>query len=186
MEEVFPKVFKHIEQKYLNNVYYIDDTKKVQIDASLILDKTVDILVLTHCHVDHILKAAEIKKKNPKCTIAASEEATVHIKNWDEVLLVSETGEQIEKFKVDLVLDEGAQLFTGEYKFKVIKVPGHTSGDIAIYEPSKGILFSGDCWFGADDIGRWDFPTGNLKELKASVARLKALKVNVLCPGHNY
>ncbi|MFH0869293.1 MAG: MBL fold metallo-hydrolase, partial [archaeon] len=135
---------------------------------------------------DHILKAAEIKKKNLKCTIAASEETAVHIRNWDEVTVVAMSGAQVERFKVDLVLDEGAQLFTGEYKFKIIKVPGHTSGDIAIYEPSKGILFSGDCWFGADDTGRWDLPTGNLKELKASVARLKGLKVNVLCTGHDY
>lgn len=185
MEEIYPKIFKAVEQKYLNNVYYIDDTKKVQIDAGIVLDKEVDILVLTHCHVDHILKAAEIKKRNPKCTVAASEEAAVHIKNWDEVTLANiETG--IERFRVDLILNEGAQLHTGEYKFKVLKVPGHTSGDIALYEPSKGILFSGDCWFGADDTGRWDLPTGNLKELEASVERLKGLKVNLLCSGHSY
>jgi len=186
MEQIYPNIFKAVEQKYLNNVYYIDDTKKIQIDASVMLDKPVDILVLTHAHVDHILKAAEIKKKNPKCTIAASEEAAVHIKNWDDVLVIAEAGEQVERFRVDLVLSEGAQLFTGEYKFKVLKVPGHTSGDIALYEPSKGILFSGDCWFGNDDTGRWDLPTGNLKELKASVERLKSLKVNVLCTGHSY
>ena len=185
MEQIAPKIFKVVEPKYKNNVYYVDDNRKVQIDASVVLDVPVDILVLTHCHVDHILKAAEIKKKNPKCTIAASEEAAVHIKNWDEVTLAN-TENGIERFRVDLVLSEGAQLFTGEYKFKVTKVPGHTSGDIALYEASKHILFSGDCWFGEDSTGRWDLPTGNLKELKASVARLKALKVELLCTGHSY
>jgi len=186
MEQIAPKIFKVVEPKYKNNVYYIDDNRKIQIDASVVLDVPVDILILTHCHVDHISKAAEIKKKNPRCTIAASEEAARHIKNWDEVTVVAMSGEQVEKFKVDLVLSEGAQLFTGDYKFKVIKVPGHTSGDIAVYEASKHILFSGDCWFGNDDTGRWDLPTGNLKELKASVARLKALKVDILCTGHSY
>ena len=186
MEQIYPKIFKEVEHAYQANVYYIDDSKKVQIDAGLVLDKPVDILVLTHCHLDHIAKAAEIKKRNPKCTIAASEEAAVHIKNWDEVTLVSIEGKPIERFRVDLVLSEGAQLFTGTYKLKVLKVPGHTSGDIALYEPSKGILFSGDCWFGEDSTGRWDLPTGNLKELKASVLRLKGLKVELLCTGHNY
>lgn len=186
MEQIYPKIFKSVESKYKNNVYYIDDTKKVQIDAGIVLDKPVDILILTHCHVDHIMKAAEIKKKNPRCTIAASEEAAVHIKNWDEAIVIAMSGEQVEKFRVDLVLNEGAQLFTGEYKFKVLKVPGHTSGDLALYEPSKGILFSGDCWFGEDSTGRWDLPTGNLKDLKASAARLKALKVELLCTGHSY
>ena len=181
MEEIFPKIFKIVEPNYKNNVYYIDDSKKIQIDASVVLDKPVDILILTHCHFDHTLKVAEIKRKNPNCTIAASEEAAVHIRNMDEVVV-----EPVEKFRVDLVLREGAQLFSGEYKFKILKVPGHTSGDIAVYEPAKSILFSGDCWFGGDDTGRWDLPTGNIRELKQSVAKLQALNVKLLCPGHSY
>ena len=186
MEEVAPKVFKIVEPKYKNNVYYIDDAKKIQVDASVVLDKHVDVLVLTHCHVDHIMKAAEIKRRNPNCTIAASEEAAVHIKNMDEVTLVKEAGEDVERFRVDLVLDNGAKLFTGDYKLAVLKVPGHTSGDIALYDPAKQILFSGDCWLGGDSTGRWDLPTGNLRELKQSVNMLKDLKVKVLCTGHSY
>jgi len=186
LKQIADKVFCYTEPNFKANIYYIDDTKKVQIDAGAVLDKPVDILFLTHCHVDHILKAAEIKRKNPGCTIAASEEAAVHIKNMDEVTVANQVSINVERFRVDLVLDEGAKLFLGQYKFKVMKVPGHTSGDLVLYEPTAEILFSGDCWFKGDDIGRWDLPTGNLRELKQSVARLKELKVKVLCSGHAY
>ncbi|MFH0869163.1 MAG: MBL fold metallo-hydrolase, partial [archaeon] len=70
MEQIAPKIFKISEPLFKGtfnaNVYYIDDTKKIQIDAGVVLEEPVDILILTHCHVDHILKAAEIKKKNLK------------------------------------------------------------------------------------------------------------------------
>ena len=185
-KQIADKIFCYTEPNFKANVYYIDDTKKVQIDAGAVLDKPVDILFLTHCHVDHILKAAEIKRKNPSCTIAASEEAAAHIKNMDEVTVANQVGINVERFRVDLVLGEGAKLYSGAYKFKVMKVPGHTSGDLVLYESTAEILFSGDCWFKGDDIGRWDLPTGNLRDLKQSVARLKELKVKVLCSGHAY
>jgi glyoxylase-like metal-dependent hydrolase (beta-lactamase superfamily II) len=186
LKQIADKIFCYTEPNFKANVYYIDDSKKVQIDAGAVLDKPVDILFLTHCHVDHILKAAEIKRKNPSCTIAASEEAAAHIKNMDEVTVANQVGINVERFRVDLVLGEGDKLYSGAYKFKVMKVPGHTSGDLVLYESTAEILFSGDCWFKGDDIGRWDLPTGNLRELKQSVARLKELKVKVLCSGHAY
>ena len=96
MEELFPNVFRIIEPKYSNCIYYIDDKKKVQIDAGVVLDDPIDFLILTHCHFDHIRCAAEIKKKNPNCQIAASEEATVHIKNMDEATRAQAAGEKVE------------------------------------------------------------------------------------------
>jgi len=186
MEEVFPKIFRETEPKYMANVYYIDDVKKIQIDAGLVLDKPVDVLILTHCHFDHIKYAAEIKKRNPKCEIAASEEAWVHIKNMDEVTCAYMAKENVDKFKVDIILNNGAQIMTGTYKLKVIKVPGHTSGDIALYDNQSKIMFTGDTWFGGDTTGRWDLPTGNKIELKSSIKKLMDLKITNIFAGHQY
>lgn len=180
-KQITDKILCFEEPSFKANIYYIDDAKKVQIDAGLVLDKPVELLILTHCHVDHILKAAEIKKKNPHCTIAASEEAAIHIKRMDEAVM-----QAVEPFKIDLILSEGAQIYTGAYRFRVLKVPGHTSGCIALYDAAAQILFSGDCWFGSDSIGRFDLPTGNKAQLIKSVKRLVDLKVKILCSGHNY
>ncbi len=32
----------------------------------------------------------------------------------------------------------------GDYKFTVIDIPGHTPGHIALYDPSKKVMISGD------------------------------------------
>lgn len=180
-KQITDKILCFEESSTKANVYYIDDQKKVQIDAGLVLDKPVDLLILTHCHFDHILRTAEIKKKNPKCTIAASEEAAIHIKRMDEAII-----QAVEPFKVDLILSEGAQIYTGAYRFRVLKVPGHTSGCIALHDAASQVLFSGDVWFGNDSIGRFDCPTGNKAQLFKSAKTLMDLKVKVLCPGHNY
>ncbi|MEM2873844.1 MAG: MBL fold metallo-hydrolase [Candidatus Nanoarchaeia archaeon] len=180
-KQITDKILCFEEPNFKANIYYIDDVKKVQIDAGLALERPVDLLILTHCHVDHIARAAEVKRKNPNCSIAASEEAAAHIKAMDEAVI-----QPVEKFKVDLILGNGTQIYAGQYKFKILKVPGHTSGCIAIYEPIYKILFSGDCWFGNDNIGRWDLPTGNLRELKKSVQMLQSLNPSLLCPGHSY
>jgi len=180
-KQITDKILCFEEPEAKANIYYIDDNKKVQVDAGLVLDKPVDLLILTHCHFDHIAKAAEIKKKNPHCTIAASEEAAVHIKKMDSAVI-----QPVEPFRVDLILQEGAQIYTGAYRFRVLKVPGHTSGCIALYDAANQILFSGDCWFGGDSIGRFDLPTANKQDIFRSAKRLKDLKVKFLCSGHNY
>ncbi len=183
-KEVVKGIYKYVGL-YQNNVYYIDDDKKIQIDASIDLDKPVDILILTHCHFDHIVKAKQIKDKTD-CTIAASQEAARHIKFMDEDTLTNDSPEPVERFKVDLILDEGAKIFTKNFKLKVIKTPGHSSGCISLFELNNEILFSGDCWFGGDATGRFDLPSSDQKELFASVRKLQELKPKIICPGHDY
>lgn len=179
--EIFPKFFKETEPTYKNNIYYIDDSKKIQIDAGLLLDKPVDLLILTHCHIDHISKAAEIKKKTG-CRIAASYETARYVRTKNKEFILGE----FEPFEVDLVLENGAVIETGDFRLKILKTPGHTSSCISIYEPNKKILFSGDCWFGQDSTGRYDLPTSDKRELIQSLNTLKNLKVELLCPGHDY
>ncbi|MBW3016948.1 MBL fold metallo-hydrolase, partial [Candidatus Woesearchaeota archaeon] len=43
--------------------YYIDDKKKVLIDAGSNIGKKVDIIILTHCHYDHIGYLYDIVQK---------------------------------------------------------------------------------------------------------------------------
>ncbi len=181
---VIPGIYK-FTGLYQNNVYYVDDNKKIQIDAALDLEKPVDILVLTHCHFDHILKARQIRDRTG-CIIAASPEASRHIKHMDEATLIPEAPEKLDKFEIDLILNDGAKIFTDNFKLRVIKTPGHSSGCISLFELNNKILFSGDCWFGGEATGRFDLPTSNKKELLDSARKLQELKPKVICPGHDY
>ncbi|MGB9636110.1 MAG: MBL fold metallo-hydrolase, partial [Thermoplasmata archaeon] len=87
-------------------------------------------------------------------------------------------GMKVPKIKVRTI-DE---LECGE--IQVIPTPGHTSGSISIYFPSKKWLFSGDTVFLYGSTGRWDLPTGNLEDLKRSIEMLSTLEIEGLFPGH--
>jgi len=54
----------------------------------------------------------------------------------------------LEKFVIptypDVALKGGETISFGEYSFRVIWTPGHSSGHICLYEPSKKLLIAGD------------------------------------------
>ncbi|HCM27016.1 MAG TPA: MBL fold hydrolase [Treponema sp.] len=68
--------------------------------------------------------------------------------------------------------------------FRVLHLPGHTPGSIALLQEGEGILFSGDTLF-AGGVGRTDLPGGNAAALDRSLSRLLALPPRtVVHPGH--
>ena len=89
---------------------------------------------------------------------------------------------------------ENARLFSGAKVYdekniddlkidgmEVFRCPGHTAGDIAILY--KRFLFSGDTLF-HDGIGRTDFEESLPEKMNESLALLRGLDYDVLCPGH--
>lgn len=68
------------------------------------------------------------------------------------------------------------------FKFEVIKSPGHSYDSISFLIDNK--LFSGDFIF-AGTIGRTDFPTGSMKEMQESIKKILSYPDNLIVyPGH--
>ncbi len=63
----------------------------------------------------------------------------------------------------------------------VIATPGHSAGGMMFYFPEYGILLSGDTLF-RDGVGRTDLPTGDIDNLRLSVAAL----YNMNLPDETY
>ena len=71
-----------------------------------------------------------------------------------------------------------------DFKFKIIKTPGHTSDSITFYFYNENTMFVGDFVF-KETIGRTDLPTGNDIEMVSSIKKIKQYDKNtVLYPGH--
>ena len=68
-------------------------------------------------------------------------------------------------------LNEGDGVQVGRLAFRVLHTPGHTEGSMCLYEPSQGILLSGDTLF-AGTHGRTDFPGGDQRWIEKSLLRL--------------
>ncbi len=69
-------------------------------------------------------------------------------------------------------LDEGEIVACGDYRFRVIAIPGHTAGSLAFYDEAKGILLAGDSVQSGGPI----FMFGGHRDLDAYIASLEKLE----------
>lgn len=185
--EIIPK--KITDKVYLYKpesgsfTYYINDDKKILIDAGVFVKEPVDLIIITHCHFDHILFLDEIKRIN-NCKIACGKKEKEAIEKLNEKVLLNYSIKKISPQKVDIVLKEGDIIKGKNFNLRVLETPGHTNGSISLFDQQKGILFSGDSWFGNDYQGKWVYPSGSEKESYKTLKKLKRLKIRILCPGH--
>ncbi|MCR4438921.1 MAG: MBL fold metallo-hydrolase [bacterium] len=145
------------------------------------LGLTLEVILLTHGHIDHVGAVAEVLERT-SCKVCA---------HRDEVEVLRTLGLQARLFglslpddvKVDVWLSEGDEVRLGSLAFRVLHTPGHTPGSICFYH--DGVVFSGDTLF-RESVGRTDLPGGSHRSLLASIrSKLLALPDEVqVYPGH--
>ena len=130
-------------------------------------DVTIQYLLQTHAHLDHVAALDQLKK-------ATNAPILLH---RDELQLYENVEMQCSLFGLppvpsppppDRFVVEGEQFKIGELEVKVYETPGHTPGGIS-FSISR-YLFSGDSLF-AGSIGRTDLPGGDTNTLMASLQR---------------
>jgi len=139
-------------------------------------------ILLTHCHIDHIGGAPEIKRRfGPKIYIHALDAPPVE--KGDPVLTASTWYQtKFPPTPVDVKFNFPEEILRiGEEKIVCLHTPGHTPGSICFYLDLNGerILFAQDLHgplleeFGSS-FEDWDRSTRKLLELDA----------DILCEGH--
>lgn len=184
-----------MEIKILNDInmdenayFLIENNKAIVIDPGSSFEKTVDFIkgfdveyiFLTHCHFDHITCVNELREKyNAK--VCCTSECAENIKNPHISLTITGNYESIED--VDIILDEKEDFEFYGNKIKTIKTPGHTTCS-TVFKMGEN-LFSGDTIF-YQNVGRWDLPTGDGKELIKSIKeKIYTLpEETTIYPGH--
>ncbi len=144
---------------------------------------TLEAILLTHGHFDHIGAAEKIREDLGVPVYAGALEQTV----LDDPL-INLSGKYTWKpftLKADRLLSDGEEFSLAGCRIRVLHTPGHSEGDVCYELPDEGILFSGDTLF-EGSYGRTDGPDGDPEAMLRSLARLfKELpgEMNVL-PGH--
>jgi glyoxylase-like metal-dependent hydrolase (beta-lactamase superfamily II) len=175
-------------RKVLIDTGYIsdfEDTRRFVCDLGLDL-REVDLIVSTHSHCDHIGGNKRIQDLS-ECKIAMHRIDKYFINVRDDwATWWKYYDQEAEFFRVDLSFEEGDTISLDELKLKVLHVPGHGSGMIALYSPEKRFLISSDAlWEG--DLGVLTVRVeGSIAPFLAldSLDRLSTLKMNRIYPGH--
>jgi len=149
---------------------------------------TPKFIVNTHGHSDHIAANSFLKERFPELRICIHPEDAKMLKSTIKNLSLF-FGRRVRSPSADRLLEEGDTLEIEGGSFKVLHIPGHTKGGIALLQEAKqndpAIIFTGDTLF-AGGIGRTDFPSGSQKVLiKAVKEKIMTLPdETIVYPGH--
>ena len=146
---------------------------------------TVEKILITHGHFDHIGAAAEVSEKLGAPVVMR--ESPVHCAESAYWNLSFSTGKPFGLEGVAYVPGGSRVALEADPEFflEVIPAPGHTPDGTVFYSPSGKLAFCGDSIF-KESIGRTDFPGGSERELTDTIA-LRILSLpdeTLLLPGH--
>lgn len=164
---------------HINSYVVADDKKAVLIDPGFYEESSLEIvrqtlqevtlesIVLTHTHPDHIEGVPLVRKVYPDIPIYVHGLELAKVAHFQNVH----------------ALELNKSLTVGRLELQPIFTPGHSPGHVSFYEPISSIVLVGDmvAGFGSIWIGT---PDGNMNDYFESLEKLRALNATALAPGH--
>jgi glyoxylase-like metal-dependent hydrolase (beta-lactamase superfamily II) len=169
---------------------YIDPGDEVdQLLAFIAAEQlTVDYILLTHAHVDHVSGVAEAKRTLGAPIYLHRDDLPLYENAVRTGMMFGLTVEQPPP--VDRYYEGEGPIRFGDYEVRVVHTPGHCPGGVCLAltrngEPGPPHLFVGDTLF-AGSIGRTDLPGGDYETLlRAITNRLFAFPdESIVYSGH--
>ena len=157
-----------------------------------VMELGIDLLILTHCHIDHRLTRAEILDVPVWC----HEKEKEWFSNRD--LFFTDVGFKRSGLdlnglfdfangmfdtEIDHMLTDGERVDIGGITLETIHTPGHTPGHIAFFIPEHNLLFSGD--IDLTPFGPFyghDF--ADISDFLSSIEKLKQIGAQMVVSGH--
>ncbi len=126
----------------------IDDEERETVRRRLVGDWSVDLVLLTHGHPDHIADAARWSRELG--APLAGHPADLPLFTDPDLNGSALFGVRVSIPGLDRELDDGETISLGSSGFEVLHLPGHSPGSVGLF--SEGHLISGDTLF-RDSVG---------------------------------
>jgi hydroxyacylglutathione hydrolase len=149
------------------------------------LGVTVEAILLTHTHFDHVGAVAPVARATGAPVYCPKLEVGVLA---DIMAFVPWPGfGPFESYDADETVEGGEHLRLAGFEIDVLFTPGHSPGHVtyAIEDQAQPVLVSGDVLF-QGSIGRTDLPGGDARTLLESIATLLDRHPDdaLVLPGH--
>lgn len=172
---------------------------RVLIDAGMgtrnlapVKDMGIDLLMLTHCHIDHRLNRQQVSNVPVWCH-AIEEEYLKDREYFLESMGFKRSGLNLTGLfdfanktfgiETDRRLIDGECIDLGGITLEAIHTPGHTPGHLAFFIPEHEMIFSGD--IDLTPFGPFyghDF--ADIDDFLASIEKLNHLDAKIVASGH--
>jgi hydroxyacylglutathione hydrolase len=147
------------------------------------LGVTLDAILLTHCHFDHIGAVAPVARATgapvycPEIEVPLLQDIMAYVP-WPGF-------GPFENHDPEHTVAGGERLQLAGFDIDVLFTPGHSPGHVTYAFDGENALFSGDVLF-QQSVGRTDLPGGDHATLMASIATLldRFGDETVVHPGH--
>ena len=154
---------------------------------SVLQGRTLDVLLNTHLHSDHVGGNAALQARYPAVYTLIPPGHAQYVAEWDtEKLTYKPTGQNCPQFRFDATLQPGTELRLGGWLWQVHAAPGHDTHSVILFEPSTRTLVSADAlWERGFGVV---FPELDGDDAFHEVAQtldvIDALKPLLVIPGH--
>jgi len=176
------------KQRILIDTGYVSDFEETRgwIEAVGVDLKSVDLIINTHSHCDHVGGNKRIREisgcwisihRLDKQSIDLRDDWSTWYRFYDQ---------EAEFFPVDDALEGGEMVYLDDLELRIIHTPGHARGGIALYCPKERFLISSDAL--------WDGDLGVLNTIvegkEAPILAMESLKkirswdLRTIYPGH--
>jgi glyoxylase-like metal-dependent hydrolase (beta-lactamase superfamily II) len=150
-------------------------------------DASLDRIINTHIHSDHIGANAELQRLHAGCSITVPVNEQPALVNWDAPeQFLSYADQEAERFAWDDVIEQGQDVLLGGELWQAIATPGHDMGSLVFYSPKLRILISADAlWENSSGfVPPQAIDPKPLAAQRATFRRLADLDVALVIPGH--
>ncbi|MGL4663072.1 MAG: MBL fold metallo-hydrolase [Culicoidibacterales bacterium] len=183
--------------KVMTNCFVVEIGKRViivdpvlpdfQIDE-LIGDKTVEAILLTHGHFDHILGTDYYSEKYSAPVFIHRNDVICLSDSEANLALSFGIGNQTQKTIPSVLQGKEGIVPIDSAEISYTHVPGHSRGHVIYHFNKQNIIFVGDLVF-FESIGRYDLPRCSESDMKKSIQQFfqndEFQKKNpILYPGH--
>jgi glyoxylase-like metal-dependent hydrolase (beta-lactamase superfamily II) len=146
------------------------------------LGASVEAILLTHTHFDHVGAVAELARRTGAPVTCPKLEAPILA---DLNAHVFPGFGPFESYDADATVEGGETLTLAGLEIEVVFTPGHSPGHVTYAIPSEKVLASGDVLF-QGSVGRTDLPGGDWPTLARSISTLleRYPDDTTVLPGH--